>query len=411
MVNFGSVSEFLAPRETEKNCLENSGPFDLFYFHVRKRREFSFASRYISLMKLDPDICYQALLARDARFDGCFFAGVVTAGIYCRPVCPVKTPRRQSCSFFPSAAAAEAAGFRPCLRCRPELAPGNSSVEANARLAHRAASLIEDGVMDGLRLSELAARLGVTDRHLRRVFRTELGASPIRFAQTNRLLLAKRLLTDTSLSITDVAMTSGFSSIRRFNALVKEHYRMNPTGLRRKAGFNEGSDAITLQLGYRPPLAWEELMAFLGTRAIEGVESITEGLYRRSVSVEAGGRLHRGWIEVFRNHRCPALVVRLDGALVRAIPQILAGVKHLFDLSSHPIEIASVLGALAQDRPGLRVPAPSMVSRPRCARSWGSRLRSRLQVPLPAVSLSPSENPSKPPFGDPPPLPGAPGNR
>ena len=162
MVNFGSVSEFLAPRETEKNCLENSGPFDLFYFHVRKRREFSFASRYISLMKLDPDICYQALLARDARFDGCFFAGVVTAGIYCRPVCPVKTPRRQSCSFFPSAAAAEAAGFRPCLRCRPELAPGNSSVEANARLAHRAASLIEDGVMDGLRLSELAARLGVT---------------------------------------------------------------------------------------------------------------------------------------------------------------------------------------------------------------------------------------------------------
>ena len=191
---------------------------------------------------------------------------------------------------------------------------------------------------------------------MRRVFRTELGASPIRFAQTNRLLLAKRLLTDTSLSITDVAMTSGFSSIRRFNALVKEHYRMNPTGLRRKAGFNEGSDAITLQLGYRPPLAWEELMAFLGTRAIEGVESITEGLYRRSVSVEAGGRLHRGWIEVFRNHRCPALVVRLDGALVRAIPQILAGVKHLFDLSSHPIEIASVLGALAQDRPGLRVP-------------------------------------------------------
>jgi AraC family transcriptional regulator of adaptative response / DNA-3-methyladenine glycosylase II len=131
---------------------------------------------------------------------------------------------------------------------------------------------------------------------------------------------------------------------------------MNPTGLRRKAGYNDASDAITLQLGYRPPLAWEDLMAFLGTRVIEGVESITEGRYRRSVSVEAGGRLHSGWIEVFRNHRCPALVVRLDGALVRAIPQILAGVKRLFDLSSHPIEIASVLGALAQDRPGLRVP-------------------------------------------------------
>ena len=306
-------------------------------------------------MKLDPDICYQALLTRDARFDGCFFAAVASTGIYCRPVCPVKTPRRQSCSFFPSAAAAEAAGFRPCLRCRPELAPGNSSIEANARLAHRAASLIEDGILDGLRLSGLAQRLGVTDRHLRRVFRTELGASPVRFAQTNRLLLAKRLLTDTSLSITDVAMASGFSSVRRFNTLVKEHYRMSPTGLRRKAGHG-GSDSITLQAGYRPPLAWEELIAFLGTRAIEGVESISEGRYRRSVRVEAGGRTHCGWIEVLRSHRRPTLVVRLDGALIGVIPQILAGVKRLFDLSSHPIEIASVLGALAQDRPGLRVP-------------------------------------------------------
>ena len=202
----------------------------------------------------------------------------------------------------------------------------------------------------------MADRLGVTDRHLRRVFRTELGASPVRFAQTHRLLLAKRLLTDTSLSITDVAMASGFSSLRRFNALMKEHYRMCPTGLRRKAGDSEGSDAITLQLGYRPPLAWEELIAFLGTRAIEGVESITEGRYRRSVGVQAGGRPHCGWIEVFRNHRSPNLVVRLDGALVRVIPQILVGVKRLFDLSAHPIEIASVLGCLAQDRPGLRVP-------------------------------------------------------
>ena len=202
----------------------------------------------------------------------------------------------------------------------------------------------------------MADRLGVTDRHLRRVFRAEFGASPIRFAQTLRLLSAKRLLTDTRLSITDVAMASGFSSVRRFNALVKEHYRMNPTGLRRKAGDSEASDAITLQLGYRPPLAWEELIAFLGTRAVEGVESIAEGRYRRSVGVEAGGRPHCGWIEVFHNHRCPTLVVRLDGALVRVIPQILTGVKRLFDLSAHPFEIASALGALAKDRPGLRVP-------------------------------------------------------
>jgi AraC family transcriptional regulator, regulatory protein of adaptative response / DNA-3-methyladenine glycosylase II len=307
-------------------------------------------------MKLDPDTCYQALLSRDARFDGRFFAGVATTGIYCRPVCPVKPPKRENCTFFPSAAAAESAGFRPCLRCRPELAPGDSSIEANARLARRAASLIEDGILDGLNLSGLADRLGVTDRHLRRVFRTELGASPVRFAQTHRLLLAKRLLTDTDLSITDVAMASGFSSVRRFNALMKEHYRMSPTGLRRKAGNGEGSDVITLQLGYRPPLAWEELMAFLRARAIKGVDSVAEGRYRRTVGVEAEGRLHCGWIEVFLNPRRPALVVRLDGALVRVISQILAGVKRLFDLSAHPIEIASVLGPLAQNRPGLRVP-------------------------------------------------------
>ena len=307
-------------------------------------------------MKLDPNICYQALLTRDARFDGRFFVGVATTGIYCRPVCPVKTPKRTSCSFYPSAAAAESAGFRPCLRCRPELAPGNSSIEANARLALRAANLIEDGSLNGMKLSELAKRLGVTDRHLRRVFRTELGASPVQFAQTHRLLSAKRLLTDTNLSITDVALASGFSSLRRFNALMKEHYRLNPSGLRRKAGAGEESDAIAVQLGYRPPFAWEDLISFLEKRAIDGVESISEGRYRRSVSVEARGQTHRGWIEVVRNPRRAALLVRLDEALVRVVPLVLAGVKRLFDLSAHPVEIASVLGDLAQPRPGLRVP-------------------------------------------------------
>ena len=151
-------------------------------------------------------------------------------------------------------------------------------------------------------------------------------------------------------------MASGFSSLRRFNALMKEHYRMSPTGLRRKAGDSEGSDAITLRLGYRPPLAWEELISFLGTRAIAGVESIAEGHYRRSVGVEAGGIPRTGWIEVSHNDRRHALEVRLDGTLLRVIPQILARVKHLFDLSAHPVEITAALGTLAQDRPGLRVP-------------------------------------------------------
>ena len=307
-------------------------------------------------MKLDPDVCYQALRSRDARFDGCFFVGVATTGIYCRPVCPVQTPRRQSCTFYPSAAAAESAGFRPCLRCRPELAPGSSSIEANARLARRAASLIEDAIPDGLHVSGLASRLGVTDRHLRRVFRAELGASPIRFAQTHRLLIAKRLLTDTGLPIIDVAFSSGFSSVRRFNAAMKEHYRMAPSFLRRKTIDGHGPTVVTLELGYRPPYAWEELIGFLRTRAIEGVDSVSDGRYRRSVHIQAGGRSHCGWIDVSHNPQSRSLSVRLDGALTKVIPQVLARTKRLFDLSAHPAAIAGALGALAEERPGLRVP-------------------------------------------------------
>ncbi|MCE5336850.1 MAG: helix-turn-helix domain-containing protein [Desulfobacteraceae bacterium] len=307
-------------------------------------------------MKLEPNTAYQALLARDSRFDGRFFVGVRTTGIYCRPVCPVKPPKFESCSFFPSAAAAETAGYRPCLRCRPELAPGNSSLEAGSNIAHRAARLIEDGIDGGLNLAGLAQRLGVTGRHLRRVFRTELGASPVRFAQTFRLLQAKRLLTDTDLPVTEVAMASGFSSLRRFNALMKEHYGITPTDFRRKANRNEDSDAITLRLGYRPPLAWDELISFLGRRSIQGVESVAEGRYRRSVNVEAGGIPVRGWIEIFPDPRCPVLIARVDGALVGALPQMLSRVRRLFDLAAHPVEIASVLGDLAKERPGLRVP-------------------------------------------------------
>lgn len=307
-------------------------------------------------MKLDPDICYQALLTHDARFDGRFFTGVLTTGIYCRPVCPVKTPRPGSCAFFSSAAAAESAGFRPCLRCRPELAPGNSSVEANARLAHGAASLIEDGLLDGLRLSRLADRLGVTDRHLRRVFKAEFGVSPLRFAHTHRLLLAKRLLTDTRLPMVEVAMASGFASLRRFNGLMKERYRMSPTDLRRQGGNGKTAETFMLRLGYRPPLDWETLVAFLKDRAVEGVESVTEGRYRRSVRIEQAGYVHRGWIEVSPVPRRHTLEVRVDGALVKVIPQILARVKRFFDLPCHPVEIASVLGPIAQARPGLRVP-------------------------------------------------------
>src|SRR3954464_9005078 len=185
-------------------------------------------------MILDSRTCYRALKARDARFDGRFFVAVSSTRIYCRPVCTVKPPRRENCRFYPSAAAAESGGYRPCLRCRPELAPGNASVDATSRLAQAAACMLEDRTLDDEGLETVAQRLGITDRHLRRAFGAEFGVSPVEFAQTQRLLLAKRLLTDTALPATEVALASGSASLRRFNALFKARYRLNPQQLRRR---------------------------------------------------------------------------------------------------------------------------------------------------------------------------------
>ena len=203
---------------------------------VRKRPDRGGPRGHTSLMTLDPRTCYRALKARDARFDGRFFVAVSSTRVYCRPICTVKPPKRENCRFFPSAAAAEASGYRPCLRCRPELAPGNASVDATTRLAQAAASMMEDRTLDNDRLDTLAARLGITDRHLRRAFGAEFGVSPVEFAQTQRLLLAKRLLTDTALPVTDVAFASGFGSLRRFNALFKQRYRLQPSQLRQRRG-------------------------------------------------------------------------------------------------------------------------------------------------------------------------------
>ena len=307
-------------------------------------------------MLLDAQHCYHALRTRDARFDGRFYVGVASTRIYCRPVCTVKTPRQENCHFFPSAAAAEAAGFRPCLRCRPELAPGNASIDASARLAQTAAGLIEDGLLNESRIDRLAARLGVSDRHLRRVFQAEFGVSPITFAQTQRLLLAKRLLTDTAMRVTDVAMASGFRSFRRFNALLRTRYRLSPSDLRRQAGGAHPGDVHSFQLGYRPPLDWDALLSFLGRRAIEAVELVDQGRYVRTVRVECGGKHHIGWIAARKAKRSCTIEVLLSASLAAAVPSVLARVKRLFDLSCNPDEIALVLGPLAARHPGLRLP-------------------------------------------------------
>ncbi|HEY8554683.1 MAG TPA: DNA-3-methyladenine glycosylase 2 [Burkholderiales bacterium] len=307
-------------------------------------------------MLLDPATCYRALRARDARFDGRFFVAVSSTGIYCRPVCTVKVPKHENCRFFPSAAAAEAAGFRPCLRCRPELAPGNSTIDATSRLARAAASLIEDGSLNGAGIDALAARLGITGRHLRRIFLAEFGVSPIAYAQTQRLLLAKRLLTDTTLPITEIAHASGFRSVRRFNALFRARYRLEPRALRRQARPRAAADTLVFDLGFRPPYDWAGLLAFLGARAIAGVEATEGGVYRRTVRVWSGGREHVGWIAVGRVHDKPALRVTAAASLAGAVPAVLARVKTLMDLACHPDEVARTLGALAARRPGLRVP-------------------------------------------------------
>jgi AraC family transcriptional regulator of adaptative response / DNA-3-methyladenine glycosylase II len=307
-------------------------------------------------MLLDPAACYQALRARDPRFDGRFFVGVSSTRIYCRPICTVKPPQHKNCTFYPSAAAAEVAGYRPCMRCRPELAPGNASVDATARLAYSAAGLIEDGLLNEASIEQLAARLGVTDRHLRRVFQSELGVSPVEYAQTHRLLLAKRLLTDTPLSITGVAMASGFGSLRRFNALFRSRYRLSPSDLRKRLTSTSVPEMLTFQLGYRPPLDWSRLLEFLSKRSIEGVEHIEGSRYLRTVRIVQADRQHTGWIAVSPARRKPTIEVQMSASLVGAIPSVLSRVKRIFDLACNPAEISAALGELAVTRPGLRLP-------------------------------------------------------
>ncbi len=303
-------------------------------------------------MNYDTEHCYQALLTHDPRFDGVFYVGVSTTGIYCRTVCTAKTPRRDRCTFYPSAAAAEHAGFRPCLRCRPELAPGNARIDAVSRLAAAVADRIEDGDTTDLSFSEIAAELGVSDRHLRRVVEREFGVTPIELAQTQRLLLAKRLLTDTDMSVIDVAFASGFSSLRRFNALFKERYRLNPTDLRKSRTTEVQRESFFCELAYRPPFDWNSLLDFLGRRTVGGVEAVDGNRYLRTVSI---GK-YTGWIAVAPMDEKPALKVEISTSLAPALRQVLARVKRLFDLTAAPSVIAERLGDLASAHPGLRVP-------------------------------------------------------
>ncbi len=302
--------------------------------------------------------CYRAAVSQDRRFDGVFFVGVSSTNIYCRTVCSAKMPRQENCSFYPSAAAAELAGYRPCLRCRPELAPGQSRIDAVGRLAATAAGRIEEGALTQQSVGELADELGISSRHLRRVFQQEFGVSPIQLAQTQRLLLAKQLLTDTPLSVTEIAFASGFLSVRRLNALFQKCYRLQPSELRKASNLssttarNELKDSLCCELSYRAPFDWQGLLTFLRGRAIAGVEIIENNRYQRTVQIGQ----HQGWIQVSPISHQPKLRVEISAALLSAILPILNRVKALFDLAADPLPIAEHLGPLAAPFPGLRVP-------------------------------------------------------
>lgn len=306
---------------------------------------------------LDNDACYAAMQAHDPRFDGRFFCGVSSTGIYCRPVCRAKVPKKKNCSFFMSAAAAEAAGYRPCLRCRPELAPGLAPVDSATRLARSAALRMEEDILDSRTISELASILGITDRHLRRVFFTEYGVSPVQYLQTQRLLLAKSLLTDTQLSVTEVAMSAGFGSIRRFNDLFKTHYRLAPKMFRNKPlTISENDQGITLSLGYRPPYAWNNIVTFLAVRAIPGVEHVSDGIYRRTVAIRKGKTIHYGWITVANQPKQSRLSVKISPALLPVVSSVLSRIRLLFDVNCNPEIVYEKLSTMKRLAPNIYVP-------------------------------------------------------
>jgi AraC family transcriptional regulator, regulatory protein of adaptative response / DNA-3-methyladenine glycosylase II len=305
---------------------------------------------------------YDALTARDSRFDGVFFVGVTSTRVYCRPICRVKTPKAANCRFFDTAQQAEQAGFRPCLRCRPELAPGSAPVDDAQRIARSIVQRLEEGHLDEQAgLEAIADQFELSSRQIRRIVQQELGVPPIQLLLTRRLLLAKQLLTETKWSMTDVAFASGFSSLRRFNDAFTKRYRMPPTRLRIRASdggtIAEGETSI-LQLSYRPPYNWRALLSFLAARALTGVEHVTEDSYARTVQMGSA----KGWIRVRQSETQHVLLVEFTNTLTPVLPALLGRVRALFDLDARPDVIAkrlrrdARLAGAVRANPGLRVP-------------------------------------------------------
>jgi AraC family transcriptional regulator of adaptative response / DNA-3-methyladenine glycosylase II len=304
---------------------------------------------------LDREACYRALKARDRHFDGRFFTGVRSTAVFCRSICPARTPRFENCVFFPTAAAAYSAGFRPCLRCRPEISPALPVWSGTLATVSRALRLMSADGSEADDLETLASRLGVGSRHLRRLFRQHVGASPVEVVQMQRVFLAKQLIADSSLPLAQVAIAAGFGSIRRFNAVMRATFGRSPRDLRRAVRAPESG--VTLRLPYRPPYDWAGVLAFLRHRAIPGVESVGDEVYRRTVGVDGA----RGTVEV-RNTEGAYLMATITVDRLPALAALAGRLRRLFDLDTDPEPIAAQLGrdaALARPlaaHPGLRVP-------------------------------------------------------
>jgi AraC family transcriptional regulator of adaptative response / DNA-3-methyladenine glycosylase II len=327
---------------------------------VRKPLDSWFAGLQPCCMDLDHEACYRALRTHDARFDGRFFVGVKTTGIYCRPICPARPAKRENVVFFPSAAAAQEAGFRPCLRCRLETAPDLAAWRGTSNTTSRALSLIEAGALDESDVARLAERVGVGDRQLRRLFHRHLGASPVSVAQTRRVLLAKQLIHETHLPMSEVALAAGFGSIRRFNETFQRLFRRPPGALRRSGGADASAGSkgeVTLLLRYRPPYDWNAMLSFLERRAIPGVERVSENTYVRTIEIDGSHGIVS--VEPGTGH---ALRVNVRFRRLMALPSIIARVRRVFDLAADPDAIGAqlaedpIMAPLVAARPGLRVP-------------------------------------------------------
>src|ERR1043166_451745 len=311
-------------------------------------------------MDIDPCICAQARLSGDARFDGRFFIGVKSTRIYCRPICPVRTVQEKNVCYFGTAAAAAEAGYRPCLRCRPESSPGTPSWLGTSTTVSRALRLISESALEDSNVDTLAARLGIGSRQLRRLFLRHLGASPIAVAKTRRLHFAKKLIDETSLPMGQIALASGFGSVRRFNAAFRQTYNRTPSQIRRLAPSvsPQAENEYSFRLNFRPPFHWEALLAFLARRAIPGVEFVDAGSYRRTISLNANS----GSLSVSLAESSPALQVRVSFGEPRWLFMVVERLRRMFDLGADPSEISArlsvdpLLAPRVKTLPGLRVP-------------------------------------------------------